>query len=80
MTATAIRRRLFEYIRFADEKKVKAIYAILEQEINEKHDIWTEELAKEMDRRASEIESGKVKGIAWKDVKAHAKALLKKRK
>lgn len=26
MTTTAIRQRLHEYIRFADEKKVKAIY------------------------------------------------------
>ncbi len=80
MTATTIRQRLFEYIRFADEKKVKAIYTMVEEEINEKHDVWTEEFAKEMDRRAHEVESGKIKGIAWKDVKASAKAMLSKKK
>ena len=80
MTATAIRQRLFEYIRFADEKKVKAIYTMVEEEINEKHDVWTEEFVKEMERRADEVETGKVKGIAWKDVKANAKVILSKKK
>lgn len=80
MTATNIRQRLFEYIRFADEKKVKAIYTIVEKEINEKHDLWTEEFAKEMDKRASDVESGKVRGIAWKEVKANAKTILAKKR
>ena len=66
MTSIAIRNRLFEYIRFADEKKIKAIYTIVEEEINEKHDIWTKEFIAEMQKRSYELESGKVKGILCK--------------
>ena len=40
MSTTQIRHRLYEYIRFADEKKVKAIYTIVEEEIKEKQEVW----------------------------------------
>jgi hypothetical protein len=80
MTALAIRQRLFEYIRFADEKKIKAIYTIFEDEINEKHDIWTNELMEEMQKRADEIGSGKVKGRSWSEVQKKARSLVNKKK
>ena len=35
MGALAIREKLQEYIRIADDKKVKAIYTIIENDINE---------------------------------------------
>jgi hypothetical protein len=79
MSTTDIRHKLFEYIRFADEKKVKAIYVILEDEINEKHDVWTKEFTDEMVRRTKEMESGKVKGISKNEVFKKADALTKKR-
>ncbi len=62
MIATQIRHRLYEYIRFADEKKVKAIYTIVEEEIKEKQEVWNKAFVKEMQQRAKEIESGKVQG------------------
>ena len=80
MTATAIRQRLHEYIRFADEKKVKAIYTMIEEEANEKHDIWTKEFVKELDRRSKEMESGKVKGKPAESVLKKAESLLSKKK
>jgi hypothetical protein len=79
MSTTDIRQKLHEYIRIADERKIKAIYVILEDEINEKHDIWTKEFTEEMVRRAKEMESGKVKGISKKEVFKKADALIKKR-
>jgi hypothetical protein len=36
MTTAAIREKLFDYIRIADDKKLKAIYMILEDDISEK--------------------------------------------
>jgi hypothetical protein len=62
MSSAQIRQKLFEYIRFANEKKVRAIYTMVEDEIEEKHDLWTESFTAEMERRVKEIESGKVKG------------------
>ena len=65
MTTTAIRQKLYEYIRIADEKKVKAIFTMVEDDINEfdwKND--TTFLA-ELDSRSNDYKTGKVKGIAW---------------
>ena len=78
MSTTQIRNRLYEYIRFADEKKVKAIYTIIEEEIKGKHEIWNEAFTKEMQRRANDIESGKVKGKGRAAVAGKAKTLLNK--
>ena len=80
MTTTAIRQRLQEYIRFADEKKVKAIYAMIEEEVNSKQDIWTKEFVKTLDKRSAEMESGKVKGKPSEDVLRKAESLLAKKK
>ena len=77
MSSAQIRQRLYEYIRFADEKKVKAIYTMLEDEIEEKHELWTASFAAEMETRAKEMESGKVKGTDRKDVSRKAQGLLK---
>lgn len=80
MTTTAVRQRLHEYIRFADEKKVKAIYTIIEEEANEKHDVWTKEFLREMSYRAKELSSGKVKGKTWNEVLEKSTMLLSKKK
>jgi len=80
MTTLAIRKSLQEYIRFADEKKVKALFTIVEDEIKEKQSIWTKEFAKEMKQRASEMSSGKVKGNSWQSVQSKAKAIVKNEK
>jgi hypothetical protein len=78
MSTIQIRQSLYEYIRFADEKKVKAIYTIVEEEIKEKHEVWNAAFTKEMQRRADQIESGKVKGKTREEVVSKAKALLNK--
>jgi hypothetical protein len=79
MSSTQIRQRLHEYIRFADKKKVKAIYTMLENEIEEKHEIWTEAFVAEMERREIEIESGKINAKSRQQVNQKARALLKRK-
>lgn len=78
MSTAQIRHWLYEYIRFADEKKIKAIYTIVEEEIKEKHEIWTKTFTKEMQRRVKDIESGKIKGKSRGEVANEAKMLLNK--
>lgn len=71
MTTAKIRERLTEYIRFADDKKVQAIYAIVEDELIEQLDLWKDkDFIEELDRRIEELESGKIKGSTWEQVKA----------
>ena len=75
MSTATIRERLFEYIRFADDKKVRAIYTMVEDDIIERLDLWEDkDFLKELDRRIEEIETGKVTGSTWEQVKAKSKA------
>ena len=77
MSTREIRQKLFDYIRIADDKKVKAIYTIIENEIDEDTDIWTDEFLQELKKRTVDFEDGKVKGYAWEEVKARAKEFAK---
>jgi len=71
MSTATIRERLFEYIRFADDKKVQAIYTMVEDEIIEKLDLWRDkDFVAELDRRIGELESGKVKGVTMEEMKS----------
>ncbi len=78
MTVLATRNSLHEYIRFADEKKIKALYTIVEDEINENHDVWTNEFLQEMQKRSGELATGKAKGGDWLNIKEKAKKILNK--
>jgi hypothetical protein len=73
MSTAEIRQKLFEYIRMADDRKVKAIYTIVESEIEEETDIWTDEFLEELKRRTVDVETGKVNGLSWNEVKTRAK-------
>ena len=62
MTTALIRKKLQEYILTADEKKVKAIYTMVEDEI---YDPWGDKnFIAELNKRSSELKSNKEKGIA----------------
>jgi putative addiction module component (TIGR02574 family) len=73
MSTLEIKRKLFDYIRNADTRKVKAIYTIIENEIQEDKNVWTDEFVDELNRRSSEFESGKVSGYTWEEVKTRAR-------
>jgi hypothetical protein len=70
MNTTTIRQKLHEYIKIADDKKVKAIYTIVESDINEMNEWWNDEsFIAELDKRSSDLKSGKDKGITWDELK-----------
>jgi hypothetical protein len=76
MRNTTIREKLYDYIRFADDKKVKAIYTIVESEIAAMESPWEDPaFLVELDHRVTEFERGKVKGASWEEIKAKAKTL-----
>ena len=77
MRSTTIREKLYDYIRFADEKKVKAIYTMVADDIAVKSNPWDDPaFIAELDRRVAEYEQGK-KMSTWEEVKAKANALKK---
>jgi hypothetical protein len=59
MTTTAIREKLYDFISEADDKKVKAIYALLEDQMSPKYE-WSEdeEFLAELDDRVKRYEAG----------------------
>ena len=63
MGATAIREKLQDYIKVADDKKVKAIYTMIESDIVSL-DWWKDEkLLAEFEKETKDFESGKEKGF-----------------
>jgi Putative addiction module component len=78
MSSIEIKRKLFDYIRDADNRKVKAIYTMVEKEIQEDSTIWTDEFVQELDNRVAEFENGSVKAHTWNEVKANSKKRTKK--
>ena len=70
MNAAAIRDRLYDYIRVADDKKVKAIYMMLEDEIAEKTEWWKDAaFVAELEKEFEAWDSGKDKGYSLADIK-----------
>ena len=80
MTATAIRERLYDYIRVADDKKVKAIYALLEDQITPAVD-WSEDegFVAELDERVRRYEAGIDRAHTWDELEASTEELKKER-
>ncbi|MEP7109705.1 MAG: hypothetical protein ABI760_17045 [Ferruginibacter sp.] len=58
MTAVAIRKKLVSYMQVADEKKVKAIYALLEEDIEQEGRINIEQYNKELAEAEAEFING----------------------
>lgn len=70
MNTATIRQRLYDYIKVADDKKVKAIYTIIENDISEMLNWWDDDkLIDELDRRSSDLKSGKDQGVSWEELK-----------
>jgi len=73
METQEIRKKLHDYVDSAEEEKIKAIYTVLESDINAIYDHWNDpEFVAEMDSRVRELESGEVKGSTWQEVKQRA--------
>lgn len=79
MTTAAIRQKLYEYIRFADDRKVKAIYNVVSGEANESVEWWqNKELLAQVLKADADMESGVDKGVSWKEAKEQLMARGKK--
>lgn len=64
MNSTAIRHKLYDYIRVANDKKLHAIYDLLEDEIAELNEWWKDKkFIEELDSRYIDLETGKDKGF-----------------
>lgn len=80
MKSSALRIKLYDYIRVADEKKLHAIYNLLENEIEETIEWWEDkQFIKELDYRYEAMESGKDEGVTLSQLEGFIENLRKKK-
>lgn len=81
MKTAEMKQKLHDYIDTAEEKKLRAIYTILESDMEAGYNWWEDkELLAELDRREAELLSGAVQGASWEDVKNRALKSIEKSK
>jgi hypothetical protein len=80
MTTTAIREKLVGYMKVADDKKLKAIYTLFEDEINTQANDWDESFVQEMEQRSKAVKSGTLKTYTWEETKKAAIEKVKSKK
>lgn len=76
MTTTSIRQKLHSYLELADDKKVKAMYTILEEDIEDLTIEYPDELKNELDKRLEDLKSGKSKSISAKESKKRINKIM----
>jgi predicted transcriptional regulator len=60
MTTAAIRQKLSTYIQIADDKKLKAVYTLLEDDMQDGERISISQYNKEIDASMEEVKRGEV--------------------
>lgn len=79
-TSASIRHKLYDYIRLADDKKLSAIYSLLEGEIEETSEWWKDKgFVEELDKRYESLENGSDKGFTVEQLKTSIDKLRIKR-
>jgi hypothetical protein len=77
MTTTTIRKRLHNFLESANERKIKALYVMVEHEINNNEVEYSEELKVELDRRVDNYNTGKSKPVSAIESKNRIQNILK---
>ncbi len=77
MSTAVIRQKIHNYLEVADDKKVKAIYMMMEDEIEETVSEYSEEFKRELDKRYAEYKSGKAKTFTSEQSKRRIQRILK---
>ena len=77
MDTATIRQQLHNYLEIADDKKVKAIYTIIEKDIQENDFEYPEGLKNELDKRYKEYKNGTAEMITSSESKKRIEKILK---
>ena len=77
MTTDAIREKLISYVQMAEEKKIRAIYTMVEDDMHTEENDWTNEFESEMNQRSNEVTEGVVSTYSWEETKQAAIAAVK---
>lgn len=80
MTSSSIRHKLYDYIRVADDKKLHAIFDLLENEIEETKEWWKDkQFTEELDKRYEALETEVDKGFTISELERSIEKLRMKK-
>lgn len=80
MTTAAIREKLYDYIKEADDKKIEAIYSLFEDQMAPAVNWWEDkEVIAELDDRVRRWKEGIDPGYTWDEVEKSIAELKQKR-
>jgi hypothetical protein len=75
-----LRHKLYDFIRVADEKKLNAIYHLLEDEIEQTQEWWKNKaFISDLDHRYQSLENGTDKGYSLDELEGSISKLRKKK-
>ncbi len=77
MNTTALRQKLHSYLEVANDKKLKAIYTMMEEEIEGSVVEYTEGFKAELDNRYADYKSGKAKMVTAEESRKRIQKILK---
>jgi beta-phosphoglucomutase-like phosphatase (HAD superfamily) len=81
MKTAELKKKLHNYIDAAQEKKLKAIYTMIEEELDEINDFWEDDgFVAELERREKEYLDGKAKTYTVKATIAGVNKVIEKAK
>lgn len=81
MSTETLRRKLTDYLQIADDKKIKAIYTMVEDDMDSIASEWDDDFINELHRRSEGFKNGTAKTFTWEETKAAAlKRVQSKRK
>ncbi len=80
MDTSNIRQQLHSYLAIADDKKVKALYTMMEGDIKESVIEYSDELKAELDNLYASYKSGKAKMVTAAESKRSINKILNWRK
>jgi putative addiction module component (TIGR02574 family) len=79
MTTTEIKKRLHNYVETADSKKLRAIYVMVEDDIEEDLFDYTDEFRLELDRRYDNYKNGNGTTVSPEEMRGRIEHVLKSR-
>jgi hypothetical protein len=80
MNTAAIRQELHNYLEVAEDKKVKAIYTMMQESIKESAVDYSKEFKAELDTRYETCKDGSAKMISAKESKSRLQKIIKSRR
>jgi len=80
MTTAVIRERLYDYIKEADDEKIKAIYSLFEDQMALVVNWWEDkDVVAELDERVRRWKAGIDRAYSWDEVEQSINELKQKR-